>query len=142
MTPDTDARQTLAMEYALCSFEVHHFSNEQGVPAEELHVVRIECKVLDELRGLEQVIKDVPFARVSPIVTAASITRKSPPIASVDGPDISGPVDRLKVFDSLSDAGFSLVSQSSSSSRIKYVDVDKYTFQRGSTALGKRRRPS
>lgn len=122
------------MEYALCSFEVHHFGS---TPTEELHVVRIECKVLDELRGLEQVIEDVPFTRVSPNVTAASIKWKK---QGIDGPVIDRL--RLKVFDSLSDAGFSLVSQSASSSRFICVDVDKYTFQRGSTALGKRRGPS
>ena len=77
----------------------------------------------------------MPFTRVSPNVTAASIKWKK---QGIDGPVI----DRLKVFDSLSDAGFSLVSQSSSSSRFICVDVDKYTFQRGSTALGKRRGPS
>ena len=119
------------MEYALCSFEVHRF----GIPPEELHSVRIECKVLDELRGLEQVIKDVPFTR-STNVAEASIKWKSS--TGSNRPVI----DRLKVFDSLSDAGFALVSQSSSSSRFACVNVDKYTFQRGSTALRKRRRPS
>mmetsp|Transcript_348 Transcript_348/g.698 ORF Transcript_348/g.698 Transcript_348/m.698 type:complete len:122 (-) Transcript_348:249-614(-) len=121
------------MEYALCSFE-------KRVPAAE--TVTIECEVLDDLRGLEQVVEDVQFRRSTPNVTKAFVGHPQ------KGGYSQAPVVRLRVFKSLSAAGFSLVSQSSSSTTNESGNdwhIDKYTFQRPSkknTASRKRGRSS
>ena len=90
----------------------------------------IECTVIDDLDGLEQIVKDVPFERAAPNVMIASTS-----MTNVVG-SFHSIVDRVRAFKSLSGAGFALVCQ--------YGDT--FTFQRADdqipTALRKRGRSS
>ena len=75
---DSQHRDAQQVEYALCSFGT--FRRLGGRDNKEKYRVTIECTAIDDLDGLEQIVKDVPFAPApaAPNVMIAFTSEKYP----------------------------------------------------------------